>query len=99
MELQQVKCFFVDGQCAARLYIDLDGVSIVENFQGTFFVVHAQHVFGFFKRANDVQWRLFFASAADREIVAPVFRPVVALIAPVHVMGFAVFFGRVVFAA
>ena len=102
VELQQVVAFLVDGQRAAGFHIHLYGVAVVEHLERAFLVVHAQHVLGFFKRADDVQRRLFFAGAADGEVVAPVLRAVVAFITPVDCMRFVVFFavcvlGRVFF--
>ena len=55
VELQQVIAFLVDGQRAARFEIDLNRVAVVQYLQWAFFVIHAQHVFGFFKRSDDVQ--------------------------------------------
>ena len=97
MELQQIKALFANGQGAAGLHIHLDGVAVVQHFQRAFLVIHGQGVFGFFKRTNDVQRRLFFAFAANREVVTPVLRSFVAFIAPMHIMGFVILLAEVFF--
>ena len=92
VELQQIVAVLVDVERAAGRHIDLNGVTVVEHFERAILVVHAEHVFGFFKRSDNVQWRLFFASATDGKVVAPMFWAVVAFIAPMHLVGLVVFF-------
>ena len=41
VKLQQIEALFANRQGAARLGIDLDGVSVVQDFQRAFLVVHA----------------------------------------------------------
>ena len=88
MELQQVVDVFVDFEGATRLHIDLDGVPVVQDFEGAFFVSNSQHVFRLLKGSSDVERRLFGAFAAGRKLIAPFVRAHFAHIVPMCSMRF-----------
>ena len=55
VELQQLKRFSVNAQFAARRYVDLNGVAVVQYFEWAGFVIGRNVESNFLKRAFDVQ--------------------------------------------